>query len=204
MQDIYQRIKQNTLQIKILLSIVLFATLTRIAIPSFIDHPPNFSAIDAIALLCGAYCSRRSIALIVVIFSVLIGDIFLNKILLGQWSPFYSGFYWQYASYGLITCLGATLKNNVQPLRLISTCLVSAILFFGLSNFGVWFSGLLYPLTLNGLIACYVAAIPFFKHTLFSDLLFTLFLFGIFELIKINVPKFGLSNSMVKQKFLKL
>jgi hypothetical protein len=190
----------KSLTSKIIISIILLATLTRIAIPSFISHPPNFSPIDAIALFCGAYFGRRS-AFIVVLFSVWIGDVFLNKIFMGSWSLFYPGFYWQYASYGLITVIGMQLKNNVNPLRLSLACLTSSVLFFGISNFGVWCSGFLYPLTIDGLVTCYIAAIPFFKNTLFSDLTFSILLFGSFSLMKSSVEKRSLilARSIIKK-----
>ncbi|MBX3709882.1 MAG: hypothetical protein KIT56_04525 [Gammaproteobacteria bacterium] len=173
---------------KIILSIVIFATITRIAIPPFIGHLPNFSAVDAIALFSGAYFHKRSTALLIVLSSIWIGDIFLSKMFTGEWVLFYSGFYWQYASYLLITCIGSTLKGMLSPIRLVSSCFISAILFFIISNFGVWYSGLLYPLTLDGFITCYVSAIPFFKNTLLSDLFFSILLFGIFGWFMFTFP----------------
>ena len=53
--------------------------------------------------------------------------------------------------------------------------------FFLISNFGVWISGW-YSLTLGGLAACYVNAIPFYGYTLVGDLAFTGILFGAYEL----------------------
>lgn len=203
MKKMFQALTKNMSEFKILLGIIIFATMTRIAIPPFLGHPPNFSAIDATALFCGAYFSRRSIACIVVLLSVWIGDVFLNKVFMGHWDLFYSGFYWQYGCYFLITLIGAALKDQVKPIHLISACLTSAILFFGISNFGVWSTGLLYPLTLDGLIACYVAAIPFFKNTLFSDLFFTMLLFGSFEMIQIKFPNRNSNKFVVKQEFIK-
>jgi hypothetical protein len=188
MNKIFHALTKTPSEFKILLSVLLFTMLTRFAIPPFFNHPPNFSAIDATALFCGAYFSRRSIACIVLLLSVWIGDIFLNKILIGHWNLFYSGFYWQYGCYLLMTLIGATLKHNIKPLPLLSACVASSILFFGISNFGVWYSGFLYPQNLDGLIACYVSAIPFFKNTLFSDLLYSIILFGSFQFIQIKFP----------------
>lgn len=180
----FQPLINNPPEFKLLFGIILFATLTRISIPSVLGHPPNFSALDATALFCGAYFSRPFIACIVVLFSVWIGDVLLNKIYMGHFNLFYSGFYWQYGCYFLITLLGTTLKNKVRARPLIAASLTASILFFGISNFGVWCSGFLYPLNLDGLIACYVSAIPFFKNTLLSDLFFTMVLFGFIELIQ--------------------
>ena len=58
--------------------------------------------------------------------------------------------------------------------------LASSVLFFVISNFGSWLA--FYPRTLDGLIDCYVKAIPFFRYTLASNALFTLVLFGGFAL----------------------
>lgn len=171
-------------QSNLILSIVILATLSRLAIPAFLGHLPNFSALNAIALFCGAYFTRRLSAIIVVLFSVWVGDLFINKMLTGQWNLFYSGFYWQYGSYTLITLTGVMLVDKVTALRVLFTCLSASLLFFIISNFGTWTSGYLYPMTFNGLIACYVAAIPFFKHTVFSDLFFSAALFGSIEFVR--------------------
>lgn len=176
----------------------MLATLTRIAIPSFMSHIPNFTAINAIALFCGAYISNRYAALLVVIFSVWVGDLFINHLYTGHWSIFYPGFYWQYASYLLITLLGVTLQSKVSSIRLASTCLASSFLFFILSNFGVWVSGL-YPLTLNGLMTCYIAAIPFFKNTIISDLFFSMVLFGSVEFSQRRITSLTLSSSIIRE-----
>jgi len=172
-------------QRNVLLSVIVFAILTRISIPFMFGHLPNFSALDALALFCGAYCKRRMTAIALCIGSVWLSDILLTHML------FYPGFYWQYASYGLIVLLGAWVaspgdyrvaknapRNNI---RLATMPLASASLFFAISNFGVWFSSAMYPHTADGLIACYIAAIPFFKYTLVSDVVFTVVLFGMMK-----------------------
>lgn len=164
-------------QFKLLLALIVMAMLSRIAIPPLFSHLPNFSAVDAIALFGGAYMTKRRTAVGIVLLTIWISDLFINKWLTDNWTLFYAGFYWQYASYLLITLLGATL-NNAKPLRLMTTCLSASLLFFLISNFGVWYQGFLYPHTLSGLTNCYIAAIPFLKNTMISDLFFTFILFG--------------------------
>jgi hypothetical protein len=169
----------------LVLGIVLLATLSRIALPPLLGHSPNFSPIDAIALFCGAYFSRRLVAIGIAIFAIWAGDILLSKLLLGHWTLFYPGFYWQYGSYALITCLGSlALARRVKILPLILTSLAASSLFFIISNFGVWANGLMYPQNFQGLMACYIVAIPFFKNTLLSDLLYAAVLFGTLEWVK--------------------
>lgn len=154
---------------RMILMIFTLAIVTRIALPTVL---PNFSAIDAIALFCGAYCSRKIGAIFIVLFSVWLGDVIINH------SLSYPGWYWQYGCYALITCLGSFLNHRVKPLPVLLAGITSASLFFIVSNFGVWCSGLLYPMTREGFMACYIAAIPFFKNTLVSDLIFTALLFA--------------------------
>ena len=55
---------------------------------------------------------------------------------------------------------------------------MGALVFFSVTNFGVWAFTPLYPKTVNGLIECYVAAIPFFWNTLAGDLVYSTVLFG--------------------------
>ena len=68
--------------------------------------------------------------------------------------------------------------------RIAGAAMTSSALFFLVTNFGVWAFGSLYPMTWDGLIACYVAAVPFFRNTLQGDLFYTLVLFGGFRLLE--------------------
>ena len=80
--------------------------------------------------------------------------------------------------------------------NILFACVWSGVIFFILSNFGMWLTGAYYPKTFNGLIACYAAAIPFYKNEFFgnmllntfmSNLFFTALLFGAYALIKKTV-----------------
>ena len=57
-----------------------------------------------------------------------------------------------------------------------------------LSNFGVWAFDAIYPKTAQGLIACYVAAVPFFQQTLAGDAVYTAALFGGLALAERWIP----------------
>jgi hypothetical protein len=161
--------------------IIAFAVIARLGMSSVIGLPMNFSPIDAIALFSGAYLSKKYMAFIVPLFAIWFSDILINRVYFDHWSLFYQGFYWQYASYMLITLVGIFLAKRLTPLNLVAASLSSSLLFFGISNFGVWMNGLMYPMTLDGLVACYVAGIPFFKNTIVSDLIFSGVVFGVFQ-----------------------
>jgi len=63
-----------------------------------------------------------------------------------------------------------------------------ALLFFALSNFGVWLGSGMYPRSLAGLAECYAAALPFFQNSLAGDLFYTVLLFGGFAAAERLVP----------------
>jgi hypothetical protein len=102
---------------------------------------------------------------------------------------FYSHMAVVYFSFALIVCVGLWLQKRRSAFNIAGAALASSILFFLLTNFGVWAFGSLYPKTLEGLLACYVAAIPFFQNTLQGDLFFSVVLFGGFALLERSFPK---------------
>jgi hypothetical protein len=113
-------------------------------------------------------------------FLVPLAALFLSDLIL----VFYEYMEVVYASFALIVCIGLWLGKDRSVLRIAGAALASSVLFFLLTNFGVWAFGSLYPRTLDGLITCYVAAIPFFRNTFQGDVLYTAILFGGFALLE--------------------
>jgi len=72
-----------------------------------------------------------------------------------------------------IVGLGAILLKKLNIAKVMIGSVSASLIFFLVSNFGVWMQGLLYPKTLSGLAACYTMAIPFYQATFLSDLVFT-------------------------------
>jgi hypothetical protein len=145
-----------------------------------LPHPPNFSPIAAMALFSGAYLPKRVLA-----FAAPFGALLLSDVLLGG---FYPGMNFVYLSFGLTVLIGWAISRRKTVLTIGGAALVSSILFFVLTNFGMWLFSGFYPLTWEGLVACYVAAIPFFQNTLAGDLFFAALLFGGFALAERLVP----------------
>jgi len=172
----------------VLLGIVGFATIARIFAPPLLGHPSNFAPIDAIALFSGCYFAGRFTKLIVPLLSVWVGDLFINYMYMQKVVLLYDGFYWQYACYGLMVFIGSRLAQRVKPLTLMTATVSSAVLFFIISNFGVWISSGMYPHDMTGFIACYVAALPFFYNTLLSDVMYSAIFFGSFEMAQKKFP----------------
>jgi len=165
----------NHTRVVALLSAILLAAALRL-----VPHPPNFTPIGAMALFSGAYLGRRAIA-----FAAPLGALLLSDLVLG----FYHGQATVYFSVALIAMLGMLALSRVSVLRIGTAAVASSVLFFVITNFGVWLFTDFYPRTLAGLEACYVAAIPFFQNTVAGDLFYATLLFGGFRVAELLAPK---------------
>jgi hypothetical protein len=152
---------------------MLAAMILAAAASRLIPHPPNFTPIAAIALLGGAQFSSKRAA-----FLVPLAGLFLSDLAFG----FYAITPVVYGSFALTVCLGFWVRQRRSVQRMAFATVASAILFFVLTNCGVWVMDNLYPKTLARLVDCYVAAIPFFQNMLLGDLLYSVVLFGGFAL----------------------
>jgi hypothetical protein len=171
-----------TLRFGVLAGIVGLATVARVAVPPLLGHPSNFAPIGALALFSGCYFSGRLQKFLVPLLAVWFGDILVNMLYTGKLMLFYPGFYWQYGCYVLFVLMGMLLSKRVKPLNIAGMSLASSLIFFLVSNFGCWIGYTMYPHTLAGLSACYVAGIPFFGGTIAGDLFYSALMFGAFEL----------------------
>jgi hypothetical protein len=164
----------NNSRFLILAGIVLVAAFTRL-----IPHPPNFTAIGAIALFGGAYFSKKYLAFVVPAAAMLMTDLILG---------FHSTMWSVYLSFAIIVAIGFTLQNKVKTGRVLLATVSASILFFIITNFAAWLAMPFYPKTLVGLAASYTAAIPFFHYNFLGDLVYTGVIFGSFELARLKYP----------------
>ena len=122
----------------------------------FLPHPPNFTPLSSLSLFGATQFNNKYLGIILPIIVMGISDIFLG---------FYSISVWVYVSFILIGLLGTLFKRiNYKNI------LLSSIIFFILTNFGVWLNG--YPKTIEGFILCYTMAIPFFGYSLLGNFFF--------------------------------
>jgi len=95
-----------------------------------------------------------------------------------------------YASFLINVWLGSHLRSTESTRRIGGLALIGSAQFFLLSNFGTWASPTApYAHSFGGLISCYIAAIPFFRNTLLSDLLYTAVFFGLHALLSRTVVR---------------
>jgi hypothetical protein len=151
-----------------------------VAASRFVPHPPNVACVGALGLFAGCYLvGRRAylVPLAVLLLSDLVGQLagipgmgFYNPITMVM----------VYAATLAAIPVGRWLRDTPSKLRLPAGALAASVLFFLISNFGVWLGGW-YPMTGLGLVTCFTNAIPFFGYTLAGNLVFTLAIFGAYE-----------------------
>jgi hypothetical protein len=153
----------------IIIGLIVLAILTRL-----IPHPPNFAPITGIALFSAINFNNRFFKFFVPLISLVIFDLIIGFSLINIFV---------YLSFIVIVLVG----NHFKKIKLKSI-LISSIVFFIISNFGVWIIG--YPKTVNGFIMCYTAAIPFFINTILGDLFYSFLLKYTFNIsLKLNIIK---------------
>jgi len=164
-----------------LATLIVFAAATRIA-----PHWWNLTAVGAVCLFGGAYFERKWAAFLVPLAALAVSDVFLQTFVYPGFGPTY----FKYVCFAMTVPLGFLLRGRTTLVPVAGAAVAAAALFFVLSNFGVWLGGegKLYPLTLAGLVACYIAAIPFGLNMLYGNLLFSGLLFGGYELLASQWP----------------
>ena len=156
-------------------AMVLGSMILAAAASRLIPHPPNMTSVAAIALFGGATIADKRAAFLVPLAALLLSDVVLG---------FYRHMEVVYLAFALIVGIGIWLQKHRSLLPTVGATLASSLLFFLITNFGVWAFESMYPKTLGGLIACYAAAIPFFRNTLQGDALYSLVLFGGFAFLE--------------------
>lgn len=159
---------------------IIVATMAARLLP----HPPNFTPIEAVALFGGACMADRRLALLLPLLALLLSDLVLGFIVYG-YGLAYSGMAFVYASVALICALGIwQLQRRATAGRIAGCALAAASLFFIVTNFGAWLTSGLYPHNASGLLACYLAGLPFFHYTLAGTFCYTTLLFGGLALVR--------------------
>ena len=155
------------LNVKVIIGVLIALSASR-----FIPHPPNFTSLIAISFYIPAVFGIRYIP--IVVFALLFTDLIIG---------FHSTILFTSGSVILIGLISKFFNKSI--LFRVSGAIMGAVIFFLFSNFGVWLGGY-YGYNLNGLISCYLLALPFFGNTLVSTILFSAVIEGILkiELIK--------------------
>ena len=141
----------------LVISVGIFLSL---AASRFIPHPPNFTSLIALSFYVPVILGIRFLP-------ALLKSFVITDLIIG----YHSGTHWTWGSVLIIGLLSQYFTKNLS--WRFSGALAGAIIFFVITNFGVWSTGM-YGYTLNGFLSCYVLAIPFFAYSLISTILFSI------------------------------
>ncbi|HBG69246.1 MAG: hypothetical protein A2W93_04100 [Bacteroidetes bacterium GWF2_43_63] len=172
--------KDNKTLSRIFLVIAIMALFAFLRI--FIELP-NISPVAAIALFGGTFISRKGLAVVLPL-----AILFASDAILGFYSPFLMAFV--YGSFALIAVVGLWLRNHMKFHNVMLASIASSVLFFIVSNLGVWAEGIWYPMNVTGLTECFAMAIPFFRYELAGTLGFTLVFFGMYQFATSRISAF--------------
>ncbi len=163
------------------LSLIIVGVLLR-----FVSHIPNFTPVAAIALFAGVYLNKKQ-ALIVPLLLMVVSDIFLGM---------HNVVSFTWGSFALVTLLGFWARNHKTFLGIVSTSVVSSVIFYLVTNFGVWMMGW-YPQTSKGLLDCYILGLPFLRTFTVATLVYSVVFFGAYELIASKVRNTKLAKVLL-------
>jgi hypothetical protein len=140
--------------------------------------PPDIAAVTGVTIFAGFAIRNVWLALVVPVAAMALADVVL------RWYP---DIVFTYAGMAAGVFLARGLLHPLTPVRLIGTTFLASLAFFVLSNLGVFLSGY-YGFSLEGLVACYVAALPFWQNSLIADFTSTALVFAIYLLLTRAVP----------------
>ena len=144
-----------------------------------VPHAPNFSPVGGVSLFAGGRLSGWKAYLLPLVL-MLVTDPFVGGYSFA--TPFV------YASFLIYVWIGSRLRSTQNPLAFGAAAVAGSVQFFLITNFAMWLKPVsLYTHNAAGLMACYVAAIPYYRNTVLADLFYSAALYGAFALLSRRV-----------------
>ena len=138
---------------------IFFGILIVLSASRFIPHPPNFTSLLALSFYVPALLGLRYLPALLISFAI-------TDMVIG----YHTGTFFTWGSVFLIGLMANSFSKTLTSR--LSGALIGAVIFFTITNFGVWASGM-YGYTMTGLISCYTLAIPFFAYSVISTIVFS-------------------------------
>ena len=155
---------------------ISFSIFIVLALSRFIPHPPNFTSLLALSFYVPVLLGLKYLPALIISFAI-------TDLIIG----YHTGTHWTWGSVLVIGLMSQYFTKKVS-IRLVGA-LLGATLFFVITNFGVWTSGM-YGLTLIGLLNCYTLAIPFFAYSMISTIIFSLVIETGYKFYKIKFLRY--------------
>ena len=171
--------------------ILLAGALVIVGIVSrFLPHPPNVTAVAAASLFAGAIFNSRIFAVMLPMVIMYCSDFVINNTLSRAYFPNHEGLVfwssymtWVYVGFALTALIGFYFLKNRNNMKLAGGAILATLVFWLVSNYGMFIEPGRYPQTLSGAAICYTAAIPFLLNSLIGNLIFSFAIFGIYDLV---------------------
>jgi hypothetical protein len=161
------------------------AIFTIAVVSRLLPHAPNFTPVESIALFGGVFFMNKFKRILLPIIALYLTDLILNNTILRVYFTNQEGFIWvsDYMLWNAISILGIVfigyyLSKKVNILNIGISAIGASLLFFFISNIGVWFSSPMYTKDLQGLYSCFVLGLPFFRTSVISTVVFSYILIG--------------------------
>ena len=151
-----------------------------LAASRFIPHPPNFTSLIALSFYVPAMFGLRYLPVLVISFIITDYFIGFHDVAIFTW--------------GSVLLIGLISKYFIGSIiKRIGGALFGAVIFFIVTNFGVWSLGF-YSYSFEGLILCFTLAIPFFAYSLISTIIFSSLFEAIYKLLSYKKSKLKKSS----------
>lgn len=155
------------------------------ALSRILPHPPNFTAAGAMALFGAYYFKNKAWSFAIPILALWFSDIILNNIVYSEagstFTLFNAGMIWVYGAFIAMIVFGIFFLKKINLSRLLFSGVIVGVIFFLISNFGVWLTSTMYPDTWTGLIACYTAGLAFLRNSIIGNIFYVTLFFAAYE-----------------------
>ena len=149
---------------------IAFGVLVVLSASRFIPHPPNFSSLLALSFYIPAVFGIKFIP--TVILALLFTDLIIGL---------HSTMFFTTGSVILIGMISKYFNHSIMII--LFGALTGALIFFLITNFGVWLNGS-YGYTIAGFISCYILALPFFGYSVISTIIFSVIIESLYKFYK--------------------
>ena len=166
--------------------LIIIAALSRI-----LPHPPNVTPVAAMGIFGAAYFVSKRWAYVIPFLALFISDLVLNNIFLRSFIPDATGLIWftkislfVYLGFGLTIWLSKILLKNINTSNIIKATLLASLIFYVVSNLGVWLTMPNTTMSIVGLFEVYIAGLPYLLNSILGNFFFVAVFFGIAEYVR--------------------
>jgi hypothetical protein len=174
--------KLNT-KILYFLTFIIFALIAR-----FVESIPNFSSFLALALFAGILFPKNKLSYLFP-FAVQLGIDLTVGLFAYDFKSILIHFMTMYSSLAILVFAGSLVSKKVNYVNSILGILSGSLAFFLITNLGSWILMPQYSADFSGLLASYSAAIPFFKNSIISGLLFSTIMYLSYKVLETRIAK---------------